>query len=213
MSLATLMFVVDSEATSGAIRFEPRGRLSVRDGELINARLGTLRGLDAFYELFLDGPTSLSVDDDVVIEGPSLGMTAGLVLEGTRRADEWLRVCEDRWAWRGDVPATDGSATALAAVLDGHRTGRELAEASRLPRHQVGVLLAGWLDAAVLTRGSPPPPPRPGFFECIDLGREAYRAGRIEEAVVAFEDALQQRPGDRIAGQNLRRARARLMSV
>ncbi|MCB9683343.1 MAG: DUF4388 domain-containing protein [Alphaproteobacteria bacterium] len=163
VSLGTLLQVADLEAVTGAIEVGTAGRILLDAGMPTHASAADLEGLDAFYELFLDAPRQGEL---VLREGDAPEMTwgrrpvASLILEGTRRADEWRRNA-DRVIARGTV-ADDADPELLAAV-DGVRAPWQLAAALGMARHAVASRIAGWLDAGVVSdTGTRAPMPATG---------------------------------------------------
>lgn len=237
LSLSTLLYVADTEAITARVFITPRGTLDIVEGEIVGASIGELTGVDALLELFVDQGTAVVLRPPAVRGGASLGGTVRLMFEGARRADEWERVRSCPVAWRTGVPEVDPVLTPLLSAVDGVRTGHEVAQVSGLPRHLVGDVLAGWLEEGLIRLGRPretvantadnrtqdaPAAVEPatavelgdlGFFDCIDEGRAAYKRGELDQAIAAFEAALAHRPGDRLASQNLKRARIRLERV
>ncbi len=100
MTVVDLLQTFEISRKSGSITFKSSGASSLgyvwfRDGKVIDAEVGTLRGEEAVYRLLVWSEADFEVDfgpldrEDVVEVG-----TSALVMEGMRRADEWGRLIE-----------------------------------------------------------------------------------------------------------------------
>jgi hypothetical protein len=217
MSLPTLMHTADCEAWTAVVEVAPHGEIRFVDGEVVGARRGELRGVDAWYELFLDTPEAY-VGRGGHVAGTSLGIHPSTMLEAVRRADEWERLSATGCTLRAGAEPPD--LPPWVRRLDGRALAEEAARL-RVPRNRLVDLVTRLVADGVLQLVEPTaeaPAPRPqasqrGYNEWLEAGRRAFRAKNHDEAVAAFEAALDCRPGDRIAAQNLRRARQRADSA
>ncbi|HVH47629.1 MAG TPA: response regulator [Labilithrix sp.] len=98
MTVVDLLQTFEISRKSGSITFKSESRLGYvwfRDGKVIDAEVGALRGEEAVYRLLVWSEADFEVDfspperEDVVEVG-----TTALVMEGMRRADEWGRLIE-----------------------------------------------------------------------------------------------------------------------
>lgn len=234
VSLGTLLQVADLEAVTGVLRVGSVGEVHLRAGLPTDARLAAIVGLDAFYELFIE---AASVTELRLVRAESQPEAwgrrplASLILEGTRRADEWARVSRHVIRLREAAPIAEGQAAFLRALKRSVSVA-EAARAAGMPRHHAACVVSGWLDqghadvvstleakpeargvvqmrvndAPNVGRESPlPSNDTTDFFDQLDLGRRALRAGDLAAALVAFGAATAVRPDDRVARQNLRR--------
>lgn len=98
MTVVDLLQTFEISRKSGSITFKSGTRLGhvwFKDGKVIDAEVGGLRGEEAVYRLLVWSEADFEVDfgplehEDVVEVG-----TSALVMEGMRRADEWGRLVE-----------------------------------------------------------------------------------------------------------------------
>ena len=98
MTVVDLIQTFEISRKSGTITFKSGSRLGhvwVRDGAMVDAEVGALRGEEAVYRILVWSEADFEVDfgpvarEDVVEQS-----TAELVMEGMRRADEWGRIIE-----------------------------------------------------------------------------------------------------------------------
>jgi DNA-binding response OmpR family regulator len=148
MGLVDLLTTVDLGRKTGVIEIEAsgeRGSLIFRDGQVIDAATGVLRGERAVYRMLRwnDG-SFVARFGPHTLEGmavtPTISMTIqGLMLEGLRRADEWNHLEAslapldapweiDREALARSMDSLDPLATSLAERIDGQTTLTALLE-------------------------------------------------------------------------------------
>lgn len=98
MTVVDLLQTFELSKKSGTVTFKngrDLGHVWFRDGSVVDAEVGALRGEEAVYRLLVWSEADFEVDfgpidrDDVVEQS-----TANLVMEGLRRADEWGRLVE-----------------------------------------------------------------------------------------------------------------------
>jgi DNA-binding response OmpR family regulator len=99
MGLVDLLQTIDMSRKSGVLALHQdngkRGTITFRDGQLVDAELGLLRGERAVYRLLLWNEGDFDVDFRPVRVEPKIDTpTQGLLMEGMRRVDEWGRLCE-----------------------------------------------------------------------------------------------------------------------
>ena len=98
MGLVDLLQTIDISRKSGVLelRFEGRsGMITFRDGQVLDAELGSFFGERAIYRLLLWNEGEFEIDfRPVRVEQRVQIPTQGLLMEGMRRLDEWGRTCE-----------------------------------------------------------------------------------------------------------------------
>lgn len=98
MTVVDLLQTFEISRKSGTITFKSGKRLGYvwfRDGRMVDAEVGTLRGEEAVYRMLVWSEADFEVDfgpvdREEVVEQP----TSVLVMEGMKRADEWGRLVE-----------------------------------------------------------------------------------------------------------------------
>ncbi|MFO0739871.1 MAG: DUF4388 domain-containing protein [Labilithrix sp.] len=145
MTVIDLLQTFEIARKSGAITFRNGPRLGwvwFRDGKVVDAELGPLRGEEAVYRLLVWSEADFEVDfampdrDDVVE-----GSTSVLVMEGMRRADEWGRLVEqlppldavyevDHAALLERLSEIPDELNGILRLLDGKRTLSDVIDAS-----------------------------------------------------------------------------------
>ncbi len=98
MTVVDLVQTFEVSRKSGTITFKSGSRLGYvwfKDGRLIDAEVGALRGEEAVYRMLIWSEADFEVDfgpvdREELVEQP----TGALVMEGLRRADEWGRIIE-----------------------------------------------------------------------------------------------------------------------
>ncbi len=228
ISLASVLQLADGEAFDGWLLVDGATRIGCRAGSIISAELGVLRGRQAVRELFLvrKGRFALELTKAPGTEQP-IGSTMGLVMDGCRIADEWHRLA----AMVLEVIEVDRSGLtdptrAVVARLDGTRCTLEAVLEVGCPSSAVVDELLSLLESGSVAEVAPPkhdlverlsagdaeriqPDVTEGvdFHQALELGRAALKARDFPRAEAFFLEALNVRPGDRIANQNLRRVR------
>ncbi len=113
---------------------EERGTIFFRDGEVIDARLGRLAGLEAVYRMLLwdDGVFEIEFKN-IAREDAIQTSTQAILLEGMRRVDEWSRISDlipavnsrltiDYNALSRAYPAVPPEMKPVLHLFDGRRT-------------------------------------------------------------------------------------------
>jgi DNA-binding response OmpR family regulator len=137
MTVIDLLQTFEIARKSGSIAFrhgKATGWVWFRDGKVVDAELGPLRGEEAVYRLLVWNEADFEVDfampdRDDVIEGT----TSALVMEGMRRADEWGRLIEqlpaldtvydvDHSALLDRLSEIPDELNGILRLLDGRRT-------------------------------------------------------------------------------------------
>ncbi|AKV03084.1 two-component response regulator [Labilithrix luteola] len=98
MTVIDLLQTFEISRKSGTITFKSGSRLGYvwfRDGKVIDAEVGGLRGEEAVYRLLVWSEADFEVDfGNIDREDVVETQTSALVMEGMRRADEWGRLIE-----------------------------------------------------------------------------------------------------------------------
>jgi DNA-binding response OmpR family regulator len=98
MGLVDLLQTVEISRKSGVLELTngaQRGAVTFRDGQLVDAELGKLRGEAAIYRLLLWNEGEFEIDfRPVRAEQRIVSSTQALLMEGMRRIDEWGRLLE-----------------------------------------------------------------------------------------------------------------------
>jgi CheY-like chemotaxis protein len=137
LGVVDLLQTLERGHKTGVITIESdnrQGELYVRNGRVIDASLGRLRGEDAVYRMFLwtDGVYSGEFKNVRHEENIKLS-SQGLVLEGMRRLEEWTRlldglppvqhICEvDYPALAEHLGELPDEVNAVLRLFDGHRS-------------------------------------------------------------------------------------------
>ena len=198
-------------------------RVWVKDGEVIDAEVGPLRGENAFYRLLTWDGGDYSVQFGEVDRAARIaGGTHGALLEAMRRVDELARVAQelpmtallevDYGALLGKLATLPDEMGGVVRGFDGKRTLREAIDLSTLDdlttvsvvqrlRGEGILKLAPGLAQPLVRKPLPPVPPPPP----IDLVRYPPLRGARRERIRREAEANRQRVA---AGQPVRLAQA-----
>lgn len=214
IGLPSVLQLGEAEALTGSVELLELGDVKLSKGRPVDASCGTLTGVNALLELFVRSASDFRVVEDAVGTDEPLGSLVGLIMEGCRLADEWRRLAPLPLATtEPGVVDRAGAAAPVVAVLGDEPTVEAAVQRAGVARALVVDPLQALLEEGALRERTRPPPPRRSrppsgdYYTAIDQGRKHLRAGRFAEAEAAFEIALAERPGDRVAAQNLRRVR------
>lgn len=98
MGLVDLLQTIDISRKSGVLELrstQRSGMITFRDGQVLDAELGSFFGERAIYRLLLWNEGEFEIDfRPVRVEQRVQIPTQGLLMEGMRRLDEWGRTCE-----------------------------------------------------------------------------------------------------------------------
>ncbi|HEX8792733.1 MAG TPA: response regulator [Polyangiaceae bacterium] len=104
MAVVDLLQTFEVSRKSGAVhlrggggqeRSGHEGHIYFRDGKVVDAELGRLRGEEAIYRALIWNEASFEVEfKQVANEDVIGGSTQAILMEGMRRVDEWGRLCE-----------------------------------------------------------------------------------------------------------------------
>jgi DNA-binding response OmpR family regulator len=98
MAVVDLLQTFEVSRKSGVVHLRStgqEGRIYFRDGKVVDAELGRLRGEEAIYRALIWNEASFEVEfKPVATEDVIGGSTQAILMEGMRRVDEWGRLCE-----------------------------------------------------------------------------------------------------------------------
>jgi len=175
MTVVDLLQTFEISRKSGSITFKSGSRLGhvwFKDGKVIDAEVGSLRGEEAVYRLLVWSEADFEVDfgplerDDVVEIG-----TSALVMEGMRRADEWGRLIEqlpplttffevDHERLLDRLSEIPDELNGILRLLDGRRTLAEVVDDSPFEDLSTLSTLSKLFFESLLVPAKTPPPER-----------------------------------------------------
>ena len=158
----------DRLRSGGFVSEQARGTLFFREGQVVDARVSKLAGVDAIYRMLLwdDGVFELEFQEisrDDIIDSP----TQTILLEGMRRVDEWTKLAEsvpplparltlDFPTLSRAFPVVDDDTQSVLQLFDGQRTLLDVIDDAPMidlqaleviaELHSHGVLVAGSLS-------------------------------------------------------------------
>ncbi|MGH7434723.1 MAG: DUF4388 domain-containing protein, partial [Polyangiaceae bacterium] len=98
MAVVDLLQTFEVSRKSGVVHLRgpsQEGRIFFRDGKVVDAELGRLRGEEAIYRVLIWNEASFEVEFKVIPNEDVIGgSTQAILMEGMRRVDEWGRLCE-----------------------------------------------------------------------------------------------------------------------
>lgn len=158
ITLATMVQVADMEAVTGWLEIGPGAGVALSEGLVVDAWFGDLRGAVAFYELFTHPvPGALVLREAPIEPTAPIGPTSSLVLEASRRADDWRRIAgmplmldTDR-----ELPELPEAMMDLLGSLDGETPLYVLVDGAGAPRNTSGHRLAPLVQTGVLVPVGP----------------------------------------------------------
>ena len=203
INLSSVLQLIRSDALDGRLVLDA-GWIGLVGGQPVAASCGELDGELALLELFVQPSERFHLDATQSHQGEPLGDLIALLMDGCRLNDEWERTRDQGVAFGEGVELPEW----LQAAEEDLRAGYALEVCAR--RSGVAgveivesVLELVELGDARLVEASEPPLEL-DYYGALELGREHYRAKEWELARRAFQRALECRPEDRIATQNLR---------
>jgi DNA-binding response OmpR family regulator len=98
MAVVDLLQTFEVSRKSGVVHLRSgaqEGRIYFRDGKIVDAELGRLRGEEAIYRALIWNEATFEVEfKGIANEDLIGGSTQAILMEGMRRVDEWGRLCE-----------------------------------------------------------------------------------------------------------------------
>ena len=227
ISLSTLLHLMDLESLTGWLVVDGEARIDFHAGHVTTASKGALRGPCALREILVCGGSSFEVFRGSPRSTVAMRRISLIILDAFRLRDEWLKMEHSVLRLVGDQRwhPTGGGVDALMEQLDGKRT---LAELVRQTGLSLGTVIEEIREAKTLglvevceSSGVPVRQAKSSlstihygvdsaavdFFELLDRARGSIRRRDFVLAEDLLCRALQLRPNDRIAQQNLRRVR------
>ncbi len=220
--MSSLLQAIHVEGASAVLSIEGGGQIRIAEGEIVAASTGRIHGYPAILELLSRRSGCFTFTRRQVEPAPLLAPMMSVILESARLDDEWRRLA-DRVVVIDDVSAlskVEGCMGSLVQWIDGYRTIAELLHlgtgtmAALIEAIKKGLACNG-ISLRPTTHKLMPvldPERDRSFDELIDLARGRIRAGDLEDAERLFHRALDRRPCDSIARQNLRRVAALMSS-
>ena len=200
MTVVDLLQTFEISRKSGSITFKSGTRLGYvwfKDGKVIDAEVGTLRGEEAVYRLLVWNEADFEVDfgpldrEDVVEVG-----TSALVMEGMRRADEWGRLVEqvpplttvfevDHERLLDRLSEIPDELNGILRLIDGRRTLADVVDDSPFEDLSTLSTLSKLYFESLLVPAKTPPPERivPGPA-LVPTSAPAAAAREVPEATV-----------------------------
>lgn len=212
VTLPSVLQLVESEVLTGWLRVEGVGRVGFHQGRPVQAHYRDVQGVGALLELFIAGGAQFRFEAADTVEGRPLGSLLGLIMEGCRLDDEWQRIREVHLCRTDATPQVGGAVDRVTPQLTGTVTLERAVEHAGVTRASVVEGLQSLLDAGALREATADEVKAHQFstetldyYTALEVGRTAMRAGEWDDAEAAFHVALELRPNDRVAAQNLRR--------
>jgi DNA-binding response OmpR family regulator len=98
MAVVDLLQTFEVSRKSGVVHLrstEQEAHIYFRDGKVVDAELGRLRGEEAIYRALIWNEATFEVEFKAIANEDVIdGSTQALLMEGMRRVDEWGRLCE-----------------------------------------------------------------------------------------------------------------------
>ena len=151
MDLLYLLQIIDVSRRSGSLKIEHKnqnGALWFEEGELLDAEMGHLKGVDAIYRLLTWSFGQYEFDFNKPTRSRQINNSiAEIKAEGVQRVTQWNSMCEQLPALE-TILRVDRSAlteredrgeplnhemTQVLSVFDGYKTMQEVIDTSRLP--------------------------------------------------------------------------------
>ncbi|MDA8017184.1 MAG: DUF4388 domain-containing protein [Thermoanaerobaculia bacterium] len=156
MSGKTGGFVLESASKAGEIY--------LRDGEIVHAQVGRLRGEEALYEFAIWQEGDFAFEEDLITEEHSIeSSTTNLLMNVARRIEEWQILSKKVPSMdlipnlAGDAKSTSMSFSprewAVISKIDGRRTIDEIGATLDLPAFEVSKLLYGLVASEMVEFG------------------------------------------------------------
>ncbi len=226
ISISTLLHLMELESLTGWVSIDRVAMIDFHAGHVTTASIGSLSGACALQEIVIQGGTTFEVFRGNPRQTTVMCRISLMLLDAFRLRDEWLKIEDSTLRLVGDQRwhPTGRGVDALMEQLDGKRSLADLAGRTGLP---LGTIVEEIIEAKTLglvevcEPCNVPKPrkkaPRSGaihygsggvdFFELLDRARASIRRRSFAAAEALLSRALNMRPGDRIAQQNLRRVR------
>jgi Domain of unknown function (DUF4388) len=98
MAVVDLLQTFELSRKSGVVHLRTgsqEGHIYFRDGKVVDAELGRLRGEEAIYRALIWNEAAFEVEFNAITNDDVIGgSTQAILMEGMRRVDEWGRLCE-----------------------------------------------------------------------------------------------------------------------
>lgn len=190
MGVVDLVQTFEMGRKTGTIRIEGEraGLVFFREGRVIDAELGRLRGENAFYRMLNTFEGTFEVSFSAVDRPDRIEMsTQGLLMEGMRRLDEWGRMLEqlppletvfelDYQALAERLAEIPDEVNGLLRLFDGKRSlARVVDDSDFEDLAALGIVSKLYFEGLVREVGTPPVEPgdrprKPGIEEWLNTG-------------------------------------------
>ena len=145
MGVVDLLQTFELSRKSGMLKIQSQGRegrIYFRDGKVVDAELGRLRGEEAVYRALIWSEGSFEVEFRLISNEDVIPTTTqGLLMEGMRRVDEWGRLLEqlpqlnsvyevDRPALSKRLSSVPEDLNEILRLFDGQRTLNDVIDES-----------------------------------------------------------------------------------
>lgn len=177
MTVVDLLQTFEISRKAGTITFrsgEREGHVWFRDGKVVDAEVGAMRGEEGIYRLLVWSEADFEVSFGPVDREDIIEMsTSALVMEGMRRADEWGRLVEqipplsqifdvdhERLVERlSEIP---DELNGILRLFDGKRTLMDVIDASPFEDLSTMLTLSKlYFEGLIVPVSEPPPEPAP----------------------------------------------------
>ncbi len=233
VNLGSALMLLESDGLSGVLGAAERVGVSFVGGQIVGASCGPLSGVSALRTLFFLRDLRFSFDQRELPPADPIVAVVRAIIDAARLQDDWGRLGPMVLKPTIEVASAPGSIQTLLRRLDGVRplqkatmdlglspavvvdpvlelleTGKLREVAAQVPQQPWPGLIALRGAQTIATAGEGGRNPLDDEYErALEEGRKALKEGDLPNAESAFLLALDLRPDDRIAAQNLRRVR------
>ena len=227
--LAMVLQLVHTQRLTGHLSVESNatavGIADFHAGEVTSTRCGKATDATGLLELFVMPNTQATFFVHPHPAQPPVGNLLAMIIEGCRLKDEWSQLHaviphrnEGNEALEPDA-LQDPGISVLLPELDGRCNLALAVQRAGVARCVIIDPVRALLNQGALTtaphesdgeapdRSTDESMPDLRFFEALESGRHHYVHGSLGEAATAFRRALQLRPDDPVARQNIHRLR------
>ncbi|MED5370878.1 MAG: DUF4388 domain-containing protein [Myxococcota bacterium] len=208
LSLSGLLQMLQGERISGRLALGA-GHVDLRTGQVVDAVFDGLSGEAALMEIFVKASGRFSLDVAHEPQGESLGDVVSLVMDGCRLQDEWSQMKDRGVSIQDDANIPDWVQSVETELRAGYPLAW-IASQRRVASVDLAEAVQELIELGEARLVAPTEPPMElDYWGALELGRERYREQSWSDAARAFQLALDRKPGDRIATQNLHAAEKR----
>ena len=220
MAVVDLLQTFEVSRKSGVVHLRgggvQEGHIYFRDGKVVDAELGRLRGEEAIYRALIWNEATFEVEfKGVANEDVIGGSTQAILMEGMRRVDEWGRLCEqlpplttvfeiDHAQLLERLNEIPDELNGILRLFDGKRTlndvvddspFEDLSTLSTISKLYFEGLLVPRHDAATVVTAAPPPvADREAPAHPVERDSGKFPAGADMDAVVPATETVRPPP-------------------